>query len=146
MMTLKVWNTLAPETRKEIVNKCGYTASAELLQPYHHNFDYDGIGKRLKRILECCYLRPSDKKIVVSIEVTPKYEAEKKPAKKSAKAAIKTPSKPQEQKRYKFRRYTQDDPDDGEWVWCYACSEQEARNYLEGEYWDTVRLVFYGTF
>lgn len=146
MMTLKIWNTLSKETRIEIIRLCGHNAIEGLLKPYHHNFDYDMIGKRLRDILNCCYFRPSDKKIVVSIEVTPRYEVEQKPAKKSVKSATKTPSKVEEQKRYKFRRYTQDDPDDGEWVWCYADSEEEARAYLESEYWNTTELDFYGTF
>ena len=147
MMTLKTWNTLAPETRREVINKTGYNVTDALLQPYHHNFDYDTTGKKLKSILECCYLRPSDKKIVVSIEVTPKYATAtaKQPAKKSVKSATKTPCKPLERKKWKFRRYTQDDPDDGEWVWAYGYTEAEARQEIESEYWNTVRLECYGT-
>lgn len=86
MITLKVWNTLAPATRREICTICGIKITDDLLQPYHHNFDYDVSGKKLKYILGCCYLRPSDKKIIVSIEVSPKYEADKEHAKKPAKA------------------------------------------------------------
>ncbi len=86
MITLKVWNTLAPATRREICVICGIKITDDLLQPYHHNFDYDISGKKLKYILGCCYLRPSDKKIIVSIEVSPKYEANKEHAKKLVKA------------------------------------------------------------
>ena len=90
MMTLKVWSTLAPATRREICSICGIKITDDLLQPYHHNFDYDITGKRLKYILGCCYLRPSDKKIVVSIEVSPKYETKKEFVKKSTKKKIST--------------------------------------------------------
>lgn len=78
MMTLKVWNSLSSETRKEILSywyiepeKCPFTRG--LIDEYHHNFDYDDNGKRLKNILDCCYLRPSDNKIVISMEVSPIY-------------------------------------------------------------------------
>lgn len=92
MMTLKIWNTLDKSTRKEIINLCGFNAIDALLEPYHHNFDYDIVGKRLKKILECCYFRPSDKQIVVSIEVTPKYAPKetKKPVVKATAPKIVT--------------------------------------------------------
>lgn len=89
MMTLKVWNTLSRQTRIEIVRLCGHNAVEPLLAPYHHNFDYDMVGKRLKDILSCCYFRPSDKQIVVSIEVSPTYETAS--TKKVVKASAKTP-------------------------------------------------------
>lgn len=91
MMTLKVWNTLSRETRIEIIRLCGHNAVEGLLEPYHHNFDFDAIGKRLKDILSCCYLRPSDKQIVVSIEVTPKYASnatKKVTASKTRRASV----------------------------------------------------------
>ena len=96
MMTLKVWNSLSSETRKEILSywyiepeKCPFTRG--LIDEYHHNFDYDDNGKRLKNILDCCYLRPSDKKIIISMEVSPIFadRYEQKNAAKVAKATKK---------------------------------------------------------
>lgn len=85
MLTLKVWNTLSSETRQILINKCGFCVNETLLAPYRHNFDYDANGKKLKQVLEHCYLRPSDGKIIISMEVTPKYAP-----KETKKPAVKT--------------------------------------------------------
>jgi len=97
MMTLKVWNTLSRATRKEIlsywVNDPENSAIFKpLLDEYHHNFDFDNYGKRLKKVLDDCYLRPSDGKIVISCEVSPIFADKKEKQAKTPVAKIKTPT------------------------------------------------------
>ena len=43
-------------------------------------------------------------------------------------------------KRYYFRIYQGSDLEDGDTVWTDACSEQEARNNIERDYWGINRL------
>lgn len=138
MITLKFWNSLSQESREKICKVLG--TSGKVTQEYHHNFDYDDLGKKLKNILECCNLQKDGS---INIVVNFKPSTEKK---KSVPTATKIPCKISEPKKWKFRRYTEDDPDDGEWVWAYGYTEAEARREIEHDYWGTTRLDCHGTF
>lgn len=71
MISLKEWNSFSPKTRKDILETLGENVEV-LSQEYHHNFDYDRIGKVLKQILSCCYKQP-DGKIKVCATIIPSY-------------------------------------------------------------------------
>ncbi len=59
MIPLKMWNSL-PQYKREKIIRLTYVNIPEyylkeLVQEYHHNFNYDDNGKILKSILQCCY-------------------------------------------------------------------------------------------
>lgn len=122
MITLKYWNSLSESCRALILGKMGICDEA-LKKEYHHNFNYDSTGKKIKAILGSMMLKNG--KILVTIQVTPKFP----------------PLKPKQiMHRYYFRLYTIDDPEDGENVWTEAMSEEEARNEIYDDYHSIVRL------
>ena len=71
MISLKEWNSFTPKTRRDILETLGESTEV-LSQEYHHNFDYDRIGKILKQILNCCYKQPN-KSIKVCATIIPTY-------------------------------------------------------------------------
>lgn len=71
MITLKLWNSLSSETRGKICKTIGVSGKIE--EPYHHNFDYDSHGSKLKSLLEHCNLQ-KDGSINVVINIVPKLE------------------------------------------------------------------------
>lgn len=121
MITLKYWNSLSESCRALILGKMGI-CDESLKKEYHHNFNYDSTGKKLKTILGSMMLKNG--KILVTIQVTPKFP----------------PKSKQVMHRYYFRLYTIDDPEDGENVWTEAMSEEEARNEIYDDYHSIVRL------
>lgn len=122
MITLKYWNSLSGSCRALILDKMGICDEA-LKKEYHHNFNYNSTGKKLKAILGSMMLKNG--KILVTIQVTPKFPS---------------PKPKQVMHRYYFRLYTVDDPNDGENVWTEAMSEEEARNEIYDDYHSIVRL------
>lgn len=71
MITLKLWNSLSEVTRKDIVKTSGLSYS-KLYEPYHHGFDFDDHGQKLKSLLEMCNLQ-KDGKINVTVGIVPSY-------------------------------------------------------------------------
>lgn len=54
MITLKLWNSLAQESRDEICRFFNFGSNTDVRKPYHHNFDYDTTGKLVKVVLSAC--------------------------------------------------------------------------------------------
>lgn len=71
MISLKEWNSFTPKTRRDILETLGENTEV-LSQEYHHNFDFDRIGKVLKQILSCCYKQPNNT-IKVCATIAPIY-------------------------------------------------------------------------
>ena len=71
MISLKEWNLFTPKTRRDILETLGENTEV-LSQEYHHNFDFDRIGKVLKQILGCCYKQPNNT-IKVCATIIPTY-------------------------------------------------------------------------
>lgn len=133
MITLKYWNSLSTACRQTIVkiisNGCDH--DNEIIKPYHHSFDYDVTGKKLKCYLSRIFLT-KDKKLKVFTEILPTFTP--------SDEIIKSVQKKQKSNnhpilhRYYFRMYTKDDPEDGENVWAEAYSESEARNIIYDDF------------
>lgn len=93
MITLKLWNSLTSESRKEIAraiygeqyNMFSWIASV-VKEPYKHNFDYDRTGMNLKKLLGFCNLQ-KDGIINVTVPVTPKYAPKETAKPKAAKTS-----------------------------------------------------------
>ena len=71
MISLKEWNSFDSKTREAILNIVGSSLNI-FNREYHHNFDYDAMGKKLKQILGHCYKQP-DNTIKVCVTITPAY-------------------------------------------------------------------------
>lgn len=139
MITLKYWNSLSTACRQTIVriisNGCDH--DNEIIKPYHHSFDYDVTGKKLKCYLSRVFLT-KDKKLKVFAEIlptfTPSDETIKNVQKKQAKNSHPV------MHRYYFRMYTESDPEDGETIWEMAYSEAEARDKAYSDFHSIVEL------
>ena len=146
MITLKYWNSLSNACRKTIVNIISNNSDIddEIIFPYHHSFDYDSTGKRLKCYLSRIFLT-KDNKLKVFTEILPTFttsdETVKKVQKKQEKNKSFVPGRrlvlP---RRYYFRMYTKDDPEDGSSVWEDAYSESEARDMVYSDFHSIIRL------
>lgn len=141
MITLKYWNSLSTACRQTIVKiiSNGCDNDNEIIQPYHHSFDYNITGKKLKCYLSRIFLT-KDKKLKVFTEILPTFTP--------SDEAIKSVQKKQERKlhRYYFRMYTESDPEDGETIWEEAYSESEARDMVFSDFHsitslDLIRIV-----
>lgn len=134
MISLKEWNSFSPKTRKDILETLGENVEV-LSQEYHHNFDYDRIGKVLKQILSCCYKQP-DGKIKVCATIIPSYasktQVSKPVVKKQEEPKVKTYVCCYEENIYDEKGNVVDHDSFKEW--CHASSEQEAREYFEEEH------------
>ena len=66
MITLKYWNSLSTDCRKAIVRIISNDSDHdnEIVLSYHHSFDYDITGKKLKVYLSRIFLT-KDKKLRV---------------------------------------------------------------------------------
>lgn len=134
MISLKEQNLFTPKTRKDILETLGENTEV-LSQEYHHNFDFDRIGKVLKQILSCCYKQP-DKSIKVCATIIPSYASKTE----TSKTVVKKQEVPK-MKRY-ICCYEEEIYDDNGNVcdhdifkeWCEAYDKTEARNYFENEY------------
>lgn len=138
MITLKLWNGLSQKSRSEICKTLG--VSGKVGQEYHHNFDYDTLGSKVKQVLESCNLQ-KDGTINVVVNIKPTKETAKKV---EAKKPIEVEKK---QEPYTYIGYYYEYDENGERVddfkeWCYAYSKEEARRELEDRYWrnDNIKL------
>ena len=134
MISLKEWNSFTPKTRKDILETLGENTEV-LSQEYHHNFDFDRIGKVLKQILSCCYKQPNNT-IKVCATITPTYT----PKTGISKSVVKKQETPK-MKRYICYYEEEIRLDNGDVVdhdtfkeWCEAYNKEEARSYFEREH------------
>lgn len=139
MITLKYWNSLSTACRQTIVkiisNGCDH--DNEIIKPYHHSFDYDVTGKKLKCYLSRIFLT-KDKKLKVFTEILPTFTPSDEIIKSVQKKQVKN-NYPIAHKYY-FRMYTKDDPEDGETIWETAYSEAEAREKAYSDFHSIVDL------
>ena len=133
MITLKYWNSLSTACRQTIVGIISNNPDhdSEIIQPYHHNFDYDITGKKLKAYLSRVFLT-KDKKLKVFTEISPTFISSNRSVKKKKEKNV--------MHRYYFRMYTKDDPEDGETIWEEAYSESEARSMAYSDFHSIVGL------
>lgn len=139
MITLKYWNSLSNACRKTIVNIISNNSDIddEIIFPYHHSFDYDSTGKRLKCYLSRIFLTKG-KKLKVFTEILPTFTPSDEVIKNAQKKQVKN-SHPVIH-RYYFRMYTESDPDDGETIWEEAYSESEARSMAYSDFHSITEL------
>ena len=133
MITLKYWNSLSTACRQTIVGIISNNSDhdSEIIQPYHHNFDYDITGKKLKAYLSRVFLT-KDKKLKVFTEISPTFTSSSRSVKKKKEKNV--------MHKYYFRMYTKDDPEDGETIWEEAYSESEARSMAYSDFHSIVGL------
>ena len=129
MITLKYWNSLSTACRQTIVGIISNNSDhdSEIIQPYHHNLDYDITGKKLKIYLSKVFLT-KDKKLKIFTEISPTFTSSNSTNKKNV------------MHRYYFRMYTKDDPGDGKTIWEEAYSESEARNMAYSDFHSITEL------
>lgn len=134
MISLKEWNSFTPKTRRDILETLGENTEV-LSQEYHHNFDFDRIGKVLKQILSCCYKQPNNT-IKVCATIIPTYTLKTG----TSKPVVKKQETPK-MKRYICYYEEEIRLDNGDVVdhdtfkeWCEAYNKEEARSYFEMEH------------
>ena len=139
MITLKYWNSLSTDCRRAIVRIISNDSDHdnEIVLPYHHNFDYDITGMKLKAYLSRIFLT-KDKKLKVFTEILPTFSLSDDTIKKVQKKQVKN-NYPVAHKYY-FRMYTKDDLEDGETIWEMAYSEDEARDKAYSDFHSIVEL------
>lgn len=139
MITLKYWNGLSTKCREAIVRIISNNSDHdnEIIQPYHHSFDYDITGRKLKAYLSRIFLT-KDKKLKVFTEILPTFAPSDKEIRNLQKKQVK--SNHPTLHRYYFRMYTKSDPDDGETVWEEAYSESEAIDKAYSDFHSIVKL------
>ena len=133
MITLKYWNSLSTDCRKAIVRIISNDSDRdnEIVLPYHHSFDYDITGKKLKAYLSRIFLT-KDKKLRVFTEFLPTFAPSERTIKRVQKKQVKNNYPVMH--RYYFRIYTESDPEDGETIWEEAYSESEARDMVFSDF------------
>ena len=74
MITLKYWNSLSTDCRKAIVRIISNDSDHdnEIVLPYHHSFDYDITGKKLKAYLSRVFLTKGGK-LKIFTELLPTF-------------------------------------------------------------------------
>ena len=139
MITLKYWNSLSTDCRRAIVRIISNDSDHdnEIVLPYHHSFDYDITGKKLKAYLSRIFLT-KDKKLKVFTEILPTFSPSDDTIKKVQKKQVKN-NYPIAHKYY-FRMYTKSDPEDGETIWEMAYSEAEAREKAYSDFHSIMEL------
>lgn len=139
MITLKYWNGLSTKCREAIVRIISNNSDHdnEIIQPYHHSFDYDITGRKLKAYLSRIFLT-KDKKLKVFTEILPTFAPSDKEIRNLQKKQVK--SNHPTLHRYYFRMYTKSDPEDGETIWEEAYSESEARNIIYDDFHSITEL------
>ena len=134
MITKKLWNSFTDSTRSQILHLLGYHCTSiytGLYLPYHHDFDFDAVGKELRKVLEVCYLdKTGGVKVIVFLK--PSYAPKVSVQPKVKKSSI------AEKKSKRYICYYEERVN-GELVddfkeWCEAYSEDEAREYFEDNY------------
>lgn len=139
MITLKYWNSLSTDCRKAIVRIISNDSDHdnEIVLPYHHSFDYDITGKKLKAYLSRVFLTKGGK-LKIFTELLPTFSPSDDTIKKVQKKQVKN-NYPVSHKYY-FRMYTKDDPEDGETIWEEAYSESKARDKAYSDFHSIVEL------
>ena len=139
MITLKYWNSLSTDCRKAIVRIISNNSDHdnEIVLPYHHSFDYDITGKKLKAYLSRVFLTKGGK-LKIFTELLPTFSPSDNTIKRVQKKQIKN-NYPVAHKYY-FRMYTKDDPEDGETIWEMAYNEAEARDKAYSDFHSIVEL------
>ena len=139
MITLKYWNSLSTDCRKAIVRIISNDSDHdnEIVLPYHHSFDYDITGKKLKAYLSRVFLTKGGK-LKIFTELLPTFSPSDDTIKKVQKKQVKN-NYPVAHKYY-FKMYTESDPEDGENVWAEAYSESEARNIIYDDFHSITEL------
>ena len=139
MITLKYWNSLSTDCRKAIVRIISNDSDHdnEIVLPYHHSFDYDITGKKLKAYLSRVFLTKGGK-LKIFTELLPTFSPSDSSIKRVQKKQIKN-NYPVAHKYY-FRMYTKDDPEDGEAIWEMAYNEAEARDMVYSDFHSIIRL------
>lgn len=128
MITLKLWNGLSQKSRSEICKILGVSGKVE--NEYHHNFDYDTLGGKVKAVLESCNLQ-KDGTVNVVVNV--------KPTKETAKKKVEQKKVEKEPERYCYIGYFYQYDDEGQCIdsfkeWCEAESIEEAKRYFQDDY------------
>lgn len=129
MITLKLWNGLSQKSRSEICKTLGVSGKVE--QEYHHNFDYDTLGSKVKQVLESCNLQ-KDGTINVVVNIKPTKQTAKK-------IEAKKPIEVKQPERYRYIGYFYEYDDNGNCVddfkeWCEAESIEDAKYYFEDDH------------
>ena len=139
MITLKYWNSLSTDCRKAIVRIISNNSDhdSDIIKEYHHSFDYDITGQKLKAYLSRIFLT-KDKKLRAFTELLPTFAPSEGTIKRVQKKQVKNNYPVMH--RYYFRMYTESDPEDGETVWEDAYSESEARNMVYDDFHSIVEL------
>ena len=134
MIILKEWNSFDYKTREAILDIVGSSVTI-FNREYHHNFDFDVVGKKLKQILGYCYKQP-DNTIKVCVTITPTYT----PKTSTHKPVVEKHSTPVT-KTYICCYEEEIHDKNGNVVdydifkeWCDATNEAEARYYFENEH------------
>lgn len=139
MITFKYWNSLSTACRQTIVkiisNGCDH--DNEIIKPYHHSFDYDVTGKKLKCYLSRIFLT-KDNKLKIFTEILPTFTPSDDAIKNVQKKQVKNNYPVMH--RYYFRMYTESDSEDGETVWEEAYSELEARDMVYSDFHSIIEL------
>lgn len=139
MITLKYWNSLSTDCRKAIVRIItnGCDTDNNIIQEYHHSFDYDITGKKLQCYLSKVLLMKNGKLKIVT-ELLPTFSPSDKAIKDVQKKLIKNNYSVTH--KYYFRMYTESDSEDGETVWTTATSKEEAINNIYSDFHSIVEL------
>lgn len=139
MITLKYWNSLSTDCRKAIVRIISSDSDHdnEIIKEYHHSFDYDITGKKLKAYLSRVFLTKGGK-LKIFTELLPTFSPSDDTIKKVQKKQVKN-NYPIAHKYY-FRMYTKNDSEDGETIWEMAYSEAEARDKAYSDFHSIVEL------
>ena len=139
MITLKYWNSLSTDCRRAIVRIISNDSDHdnEITLPYHHSFDYDITGKKLKAYLSRVFLTKGGK-LKIFTELLPTFSPSDDTIKKVQKKQVKNNYPVMH--RYYFRMYTESDPEDGETIWEMAYSEAEARDKVYNDFHSIVEL------
>lgn len=141
MISLKEWNSFTPKTRRDILETLGENTEV-LSQEYHHNFDFDRIGKVLKQILSCCYKQPNNT-IKVCATIIPTYTSNTYSLKTDVTKPVVKKQETPKMKRY-VCCYEEEIYDDNGNVcdhdifkeWCEAYNIAEARSLFKDEHPD----------
>lgn len=139
MITLKYWNNLSTACRKAIVRIItnGSDHDNEIILPYHHSFDYNVTGRKLKCCLSRVFLTSSGK-LKVFTEILPTFAPSDETVKKVQRKQVNNSSS--ELHRYYFRMYTKDDPEDGETIYEDAYDQYQAITMAHDDFHGIVRL------
>lgn len=144
MITKKLWDSLSLATKKAILETTegsNYMVTHKtLLYEYHHNFDFDSTGRKLKKVLECCNLQKDGTINVVVNLRDDKFDRVKfmaaPVAPKKNNNLLPVSSGPE---REWYVRY--DDGDDVSTVWVMATSKEDAIEKAKHDHWDIKEVI-----